>query len=94
MPIIDSKKLIYNVETIDKEGNMPFVIDESEIGSRNVLTRNYTKIHEQSGIADKYRKTNAHSNYSYNNHIYELFMSMEDSEYTAKSIMDFSQTLW
>ena len=85
VPIINSKKLIYNVETIDKDGNMPFVIDESEIGSRNILTRNYTKIHEQSGIADKYRKTNARLNYSYNNHIYELFMSMEDSEYTSQS---------
>ena len=64
---------------------MPFVIDESEVGSRNILTRNYTKIHEQSGIADQYRKTNARLNYSYNNHIYELLMSMEDSEYTAQS---------
>lgn len=85
VPIVDSKKLIYNVETIDKDGNMPFVIEESEVGSRNILTRNYTKIHEQSGIADKYRKTNARLNYSYNNHIYELLMSMEDSEYTAQS---------
>ena len=85
VPVIDSKKLIYNVETIDKDGNMPFIIDESEIGSRNILTRNYTKIHEQSGIADKYRKTNARLNYSYNNHIYELLMSMEDSEYTSQN---------
>jgi hypothetical protein len=89
VPIIDSKKLIYDVETIDKDGNMPYIIDESEIGSRNILMRNYTKIHEQSGISDKYRKTNSRLNYSYNNHTYEILMSMEDSEYTSQSSSGF-----
>ena len=85
VPIVDSKKLIYNVETLDKEGNMPYVIEEDEIGRDNVLKRNLFKIRQQWGIANKYRKTDARHNYSYNNHIYEVYTSMEDAEYTSQS---------
>ena len=89
VPIVSSKKLIYNVETLDRDGNLPYAIDESDIGSHNVLMRNYTKIKEQTGIAQKYRKTEARKNYSYKNHIDEIFMSMEDAEYTSKSAPGF-----
>ena len=88
-PILDQKKLLYNVETLDKENNMPFSIESDEVGNDNVLVRNVDKIKEQWGIGEKFKKTNARLNYSYNNQVYETLLSMDDSVYTPQSAPGF-----
>jgi hypothetical protein len=88
-PILDQKKLLYNVETLDKDNNMPNFIESDEIGADNVLVRNVDKIKEQWGIAEKFRKTNARLNYSYNSQVYETILSIDDSVYTPQSAPGF-----
>ena len=53
--------------------------------------RNYTKIKEQM-IAQKYRKTSARKYAT--NYTDEIFMSMEDAEYTSKSALVFTEFVY
>tara|TARA_Y100000590_G_scaffold384433_1_gene455809 strand:- start:5675 stop:11638 length:5964 start_codon:yes stop_codon:yes gene_type:complete len=79
VPVVAQKKVIYKIESIDKEGEIVESINEDQVATDNVLNNNSDIIKKQVNIRNKYKKTAARRNYSYRSEINETYDSIYDT---------------